>query len=208
MVGGVALRPRLPAQQALYGWAIHQRTRTRRTPPSNHPSTLRWLRGHGRPGPGSSNPAPRASNRASTSICQRTPRRHCAGVPPGAGWLAFHPGPLAPSALSTINQPPSTSPNMYTSRRFASPFLKNNSRVDLGLSPLEFKLQPAPRVQRGSKLSDFDWSAFGFLGLLRHARPPDTPPVQAPVHRPFDKTKNRVTVRYSKRQPAEIGKMH
>jgi hypothetical protein len=145
MVGGVALRPRLPAQQALYGWAIHQCTRTRRTPPSNHPSTLRWLRGHGRPGPGSSNPAPRASNRASTSICQRTPRRHCAGVPPGAGWLAFHPGPLAPSAPSTINRSLSTIPNIYTSRRFASPFLKIIHGWFCPLSPLEFKLQPAPR---------------------------------------------------------------
>jgi hypothetical protein len=37
---------------------------------------------------------PCASNRASTSICQRTPRHHCAGVPPGAGWLAVHRGRL------------------------------------------------------------------------------------------------------------------
>ena len=66
-VGGVALRLRLPAEQALCGWAIHQRTRTRRTPPSHPPiqpslfASPGWL-GHDRPAPRT--PEPRAPRRA------------------------------------------------------------------------------------------------------------------------------------------------
>jgi len=104
LVGSVALRLCLPAEQALCGQADHQRTRSHRTPPppnhptiqpSNHPiiqpSNHRIIDpsdatpGHDRPPPRASRPAPRASKRASTSICQRPPapkRRRPAGMHP------------------------------------------------------------------------------------------------------------------------------